>query len=314
MSFSASWNAVEGALAAVAEHRAKTESAAPLSFLHELNLAVVGDGTPGLTPLGEKYYMARFVLADEPATRDALRPVLMEQPVATAFCVALWGTAPVPVSGAVSLLLRLRVGDEAAAKRWLELMNRAGWIVYNRKNPKVRVVYNPSELVPPDEEEGREQSRGHLISPDTPFGNLLALREMVRAARTWIWWYEQHMPAKVLEVLYKEADGAKIDEIKLLSGPANVDDAVKSDFKRFHKEMLDKRGVAAEWRVLSKKRSFEHHDRFFFTDGMSRNLPPLNTILAGSTGEILPSDLDPAEFTRWWSEGVDLRNFQPAPQ
>jgi hypothetical protein len=33
---------------------------------------------------------------------------------------------------------------------------------------------------------------------------------------------------------------------------------------------------------------------------MSRNLPPLNTILAGSTGEILPSKVTAEDFDRWW--------------
>lgn len=42
-----------------------------------------------------------------------------------------------------------------------------------------------------------------------PFGNLMALRELLRAARNTIRWWEQHMPPKVLEVLYRELDGEK---------------------------------------------------------------------------------------------------------
>lgn len=45
---------------------------------------------------------------------------------------------------------------------------------------------------------------------------------------------------------------------------------------------------------------------------MSRNLPPLNTILAGSTGEILPSELADADFDRWWADGTDLAQVQIA--
>lgn len=267
-----------------------------------------------LTPLGEGYYDARFVARSPDETSDALANVLGSTAVVTAFCDALWGRGEVPVAGAVSLLRRLTyTSSEASCKRWLELMGKAGLISYNRSKPTVRVLYHPGELVPPDDEPEREQRRGHVLSPDTPFGNLLALRDLVRSARSFIHWYEQHMPPKVMEVLHREVDGANVDEIKLLSGPANLDDETKKDFKRFVKEMRSTRGIEVAWRVLSKKDAQQVHDRFFITNGQSKNLPPLNTIYAGSTGEILPSDVGDEEFQEWWAKGQDLSQWQPPP-
>jgi hypothetical protein len=117
------------------------------------------------------------------------------------------------------------------------------------------------------------------------------------------------MPPKVLEVLIKEIDGSVVDEIRILSGPAHVTDDLKDEFKRFQREMDASRSVDARWRVLAKKEAFKRHDRFFLSDGLARNLPPLNTILAGSTGEILKSEIDVSQFDEWWEEGNDLKDF-----
>ena len=265
----------------------------------------------GVTPAGERLYMAKHVAQDAEAAGEALAGVLKRQPVVHALLEALWPVGSVNTSGAVSLLKRLtKSQDEQTARRWLNVLNQAGLVAYNRANPKMRVLFNPTELISPEEDEERERERAHVISRETPFGNVLALRELLRAARGSIRWWEQHLPPKVLEVLYRELDGEKVQTVRLLSGPANVTADGKDDFKRFRSEMKKQRGIGVDWRVLTRQAAFTHHDRFFITEGMSRNLPPLNTILAGSTGEILPSELTEAEYDRWWADGTDLAQFE----
>ena len=253
-------------------------------------LTLVEGGT--LTSAGHAYYLARHVLEDVAAAGDALGDVLKTNAVASAFCETLWGSGDVPVGGAVSLLKRLTgTADEQSAKRWLEILNKGGLVAYNRRNPRLRVRFNPDELASPDEDAARERDKGHVITPDSPYGNLLALRALLRASRGFLCWYEQHMGAKVLEVLYREIEKGTVSSIRLLSGPAAISEDTKSEFKRFAKEMNDRRGIACGWRVLSKKRAQERHDRLLFSDGLARNIPPLNLILRGSTGEILPSSV-----------------------
>lgn len=174
----------------------------------------------------------------------------------------------------------------------------------------MRVLYNPSELVASEEDAERERAKGHVISPETPFGNVLALRELFRAARGSIRWWEQHLPPKALEVLYREVDGAHVSEIRLLSGPDNVTADAKGDFKLFRKDMVS-RGVTAEWKVLTKKEARKIHGRFFISEGLSRNIPPINSILMGSTDEILPSEVGPDDFDKWWANGEDIAAFTP---
>ena len=117
------------------------------------------------------------------------------------------------------------------------------------------------------------------------------------------------MPPKVLEVLYGELDGTKVKDVRILSGPANVGDDLRAEFGRFRKELKGARGIEVQWRVLDKEEAFKHHDRIILAKDQAKNLPPLNTILAGSVGEILPSELTPADFAEWWQLGADLASY-----
>jgi len=306
------WSALEKRLKVLAEDATRWD---PLRNPEDEELEQLGLATSrGLTEAGTEIYMAKHVLSDESAASEALGQVLREQQVVTAFCEPLWARGEVPVGGAVSLLKRLTGGDDdTSAKRWLEMMNAGGIVAYNRNRSTLRVLFNPSELVPPDEEAERERARGHVISPETPYGNLVALRDLVRSARSSIRWYEPHMPPKVLEVLHGQVEKGSVTEIRILSGPANVDGDLKDEFKRFASEMKRQRGIDCQWRVLSKKEAGNHHDRVFFGEGIARNIPPLNSILKGSTGEILESGIDPATFEEWWGLGQDIKDVQPPP-
>jgi hypothetical protein len=46
------------------------------------------------------------------------------------------------------------------------------------------------------------------------------------------------------------------------------------------------------------------------SDGPIALRPPLNTILAESTGEILPSEITAEDFDCWWGGGTDLAQFE----
>jgi hypothetical protein len=305
-----SWSAIEAALALVAESESERPEADDLIRLRGLELIEDSDGRPALTPAGERYWKAKFVLEDAVMARDALAEALRDHPVVTGFCGALWGAGQRPVTGALRLIRQLtKSSNDIENRRWLALMNSAGLIVYNPKFPTLRLNYNPNELVPAEVSEERGKTSAHVLSPDRPFGNLLALRSVLRAATDFLWWYEPQMPPKVLEVLYGELDGAKVTDVRLLSGPANITDALKADFGRFSTELKKTRGIVVGWRVLQKPEAFKRHDRIILSKDQAKNLPPLNTILAGSVGEILPSEIAPGEFEEWWKLGTDLAAF-----
>lgn len=301
----ATWQSI---LSRLAEFQ-RGEAGAPQKIdatLEELELRNGGS----TTELGERLYMAAHVLMDADQESAVIGDLLKRQPTVNGFCEALWPFSEVPVDGAVNLIRRLSGSKETEAKRLLELMNRGKLISYNRNKPRLRVLYNPGGMEADETQADSERKKSHLLAPDTRYGNLLALRELLRVARMWIRWYEQQMPPKVMEVLYGELASGNVTEVRLLSGPANITKRAQSDFLLFQEELKRKRGIEASWRVLSKDEAANHHDRFFISEDLSRNLPPLNSILKGTTGEILPSAMTAAGFDQLWARGVEIQSIQ----
>lgn len=129
--------------------------------------------------------MATYVAEDREAAGGALAGVLKRQPIVNALLEALWPLGTVNVTGAVSLFKRLtKRSNEQHARRLLNVLNQAGLVAYNRNNPKMRILFNPAELVSPEEAENRERERAaRVISRDTPYSNVLALRSCYGTVR-----------------------------------------------------------------------------------------------------------------------------------
>jgi hypothetical protein len=274
-------------------------------------LGLVGNAAP--SSAAHDFYFANFVVKNREQSERVLGDLLKRQLVANTFCEALWGYPIVSVQGGHNLIKRItRSPDDHNAMRWLNVMFRGGLIQFFRGG--LRVVYNPREIAVKSGDPAAEDAKGHLLDPKRPYANRLALSELLRGARKSLRWWEQHQTAKVLEVLYAEIDGRNVSSIRLLSGPNEISDATKEQFRRFRKEMASERNVSAEWRVLRKDDARSLHGRFFITDGYARNLPPLNLILAGTVDEILPSEVTARYFDEWWGRGIDIENFQPPPK
>jgi hypothetical protein len=94
--------------------------------------------------------MAKYVAQDREAAGETLGEVLKRQPIVNALLELLWPLGTVKVSGAVSLLKRLtKSQNEQAARRWLNVLNQAGLVAYNRNNPADASPLQPAELVRP---------------------------------------------------------------------------------------------------------------------------------------------------------------------
>lgn len=133
-----------------------------------------------------------------------------------------------------------------------------------------------------------------VIAPDREFSNVMSLRNILRDGEEYIWWADPHFHARGLEELIVSIDPAVVREIRILSGPANIDDKAKRDFSRFKGELAMK-SIAAEWRVM---RDFAH-DRYIVSKNSCYNVPPINSLLKGSYSEILETPNRPP-FEIWW--------------
>lgn len=148
------------------------------------------------------------------------------------------------------------------------------------------------------------------LHPDRPFSNDLAIRRVLRGLEGVIFWYEQHMPGKALEILLDELALDGVDEVRLLSGPANVNSKVKKSFERFSAE-LRARNVESDWRVLSGDQSRRLHARVIADDDETYEVPPLNSVLAGTVDSIRASEIPLDSFTDAFEDGTSLRDYQP---
>ncbi|MFN2641340.1 MAG: hypothetical protein ABR548_05510 [Actinomycetota bacterium] len=175
----------------------------------------------------------------------------------------------------------------------LELLNEVGIVAYSRKHQTVRIT---APIPEPD----AANPTIRVVEPTRPFSNIKHLREILRAAREYVWWCDPQFSKRGLEPLADEADAAHITEIRILSGPANATADATSDFKRFKAEMATA-GITAEWRVVPKDK-MTWHDRFIVSKNETWNVPPINTLYKGDYSEAGRSEARPP-FDTWWQEG-----------
>jgi hypothetical protein len=265
------------------------EALRAIGLLRKDNADLSGDG--------RAFEDAFWVYDQRDTAIQVLRHGAMRLPVAQAIMQGLNGRPPVPVGGVHHLLVRhgLVAADAISDLRtFLLSLNALGIVAYSKKLQTVRL------LVPLPE---AADSEIEVIEPDRPYSNVLALRELLRACEEHIWWAEPHLGRKALEPLVYEADATRVTEIRLLSGPAQVDDPARKDWHRFKKE-LAARGITCEWRVVpTNKRDW--HDRYIVGRRQAWNLPPLNTLYKGDYSEIWRT-ASPPPFERWWREGTPV--------
>lgn len=145
------------------------------------------------------------------------------------------------------------------------------------------------------------------LQPDKPFSNDLAVRQLIRRLEGRVFWYEQHMDRKALEILSEELSLDSVTELRLLSGPANLSPKTKKAYQRFLEE-LEAQGIECQWRVLTPDRARKLHARVLCDDDETYELPPLNSVLAGTVDSIRASEIPLEPFEEAWAadDAVDL--------
>lgn len=161
-----------------------------------------------------------------------------------------------------------------------------------------------SEIKTIPRENQRLGVRPSEIKPSEPYSNLLRLRNILRSCEKYIWWVDNYFNARGLEELFLCLDPAVVRDVRILSGPARVDDKAKRDFERFRKELAPK-GIYAEWRV---SKGFAH-DRFILGDNVCYLATSVDTILVGNYSQMLETPNRPP-FELWWSSAMPLSDYK----
>lgn len=149
------------------------------------------------------------------------------------------------------------------------------------------------------------------LQPDRPFSNDLAVRQLIRRLEGSVFWYEQHMDRKALEILSEELSLEGVTEVRLLSGPANLTSKTRKAFERFSEE-LEAQGLECQWRVLPSDRARQLHARVLCDDDETYELPPLNSVLVGAVDSIRASEIPLEPFEEAWNDdaATDLVEYE----
>lgn len=228
------------------------------------------------------------------------RAALLRQPITQALIQGLHGRGSISLDGALHFLASHRLAQVDAAssiRSFFTVLNEAGIVVWSKQKQTVRIVM---EL---PEESSEFEPVVRVIEQDRPFSNVMHLRQMLRSCEDYIWWAEPHLPRKALESLVLEADRAKINDIRLVSAPREVDEATRKDWKRFGSEMRAL-GITAEWRT-AKPGTLGLHDRYIMGRRQVWNLPPVNSVHKGDYAEAFKSPNRPP-FADWWNAASPL--------
>jgi len=202
-------------------------------------------------------------------------------------------------------MLFQEVVDELADIRLERVLSEEELFGLFNLTPPIRSKEGKKEIIETrvPEIEAVPSQRVMVVKPEEPYSNVLKLRQLLRESEEYIWWADLHFPARGLEELIASIDPALVREVRILSGPANVDPRAKHDFTRFREELSNK-GIAAEWRIL---REFSH-DRFIINKNVCYNVPPLNSWLRGQYSEISQTPNEPP-FKQWWEKAIPIENL-----
>lgn len=291
----------EDILAALKRARRGEPPGGPKGVDHILRRAGLTDEDGDVTSAGQALHKRRWVLGDADGASEAvgraLRPLLPVQVIEQ----ELRGFPAVPEDGVLELLqvhraapADLTVDDlRPTLRHWNEL----GVLVYSRKTKSVRVGRLPDEN---EAAPGEDDRIAVLVSPQTPYSNVVRLRRILRRLRGTVYWVDKHFNARAFEDLIDEIDSDAVDEVRILSGSADNVLTSKSfrDYGRFEEEMSN-RGVVSEWRVAASDIAADLHDRWLLDDKSRYNLPPVNSFYKGQYSEILQTESDPP-VSEWW--------------
>jgi len=263
-------------------------------LLHRIGVV----SSAGLTDSGLALFRTAWILRQTEQAQRALGLALRALTPIQVLEQELLQFGSVPADGVLELLKLHRCvtpdTEVEELRRFFRQFSGTELFVYSNKFKTVRALEPP-----PDELRAGEQRRlAAMVSPKTPYLNVVRLRRIIRTLSGVVWWADRHFGARALEELAEELSGEQVNEVRIISGTADnvLTDRSMRDFVRFRSEMSNK-GIQAEWRVDSG--ASEWHDRWLGDASGAWNMPPVNNLFKNDYSEMLPTDARPP-FEEWW--------------
>jgi hypothetical protein len=258
----------------------------------------------GLTERGEALFKLAYVQRDSAAAVHALGQslrVLLPYQVLEQELVGFGTVSTEAIHDLLGLHRSLPAdSSNVDVRSFLRSSNRLGIVKYSQRDNTVRVV----ATTPDAPLAGESADLAAIVSPKTPFSNVVRLRRILRALTGAVLWADPHFGHRALEELL-EVDTDKVLTIRIISGDAAnvVTEKARANFTRFRDE-LAARGASAEWRVDAQA-DRDWHDRWLLGGDVAYNMPPVNTLFKGDYSEMLPTPNRPP-VDEWWSRAQSL--------
>jgi hypothetical protein len=256
-----------------------------------------------LTEAGRALFKLAWVLRKSKDAEQALGSALRQLTPMQVIEQELRGLGPIPEEGVLDLLKQHR----AVPKDWelsrirpmLRWFSSVSVIAYSYKLKTIRSLASAPDAALA----GEVQAIASMVSPKTPYLNVVRLRRILRQLRGVVWWADPHFGARALEELAEELDFNVVTEVRIISGDADnvISDKSAKDYARFKAEMANK-SVITEWRVDDRK-TRDWHDRWLADSNSAWNVPPINTLLKNDYCEISPASERPP-LDQWWQRSL----------
>jgi hypothetical protein len=261
--------------------------------------------TGELSEIGKAVFESIYIRRDGKET-EALKHLLLVFPPTIALQQYLWGVPKASVDQALTVLKTTGFwfyDSKEPLTHFLDFLNYAGVITYNKKSREVKILISPDTPRVP---------RNVFIDPSRQFSNILWIKRVLGECEGSIHWLDKHFQKEGLEWLWSIADAEKITKIRILSldmEDANLGSDARKYFKRFKQEMENK-GIKTSWATIDSKQIRDAHDRWILDEvGYVRNVPNVNAISSGQRSEMnLSNNYDEARkvFEEYWSKATEI--------
>lgn len=266
------------------EYLSKSDIGDDFEFLE--NLGIFDDQATGeLSSVGRALFESIFIRCDG-KDKEILSSLLLKYPPTTVIQQYLWGISDVRLEQVLSVLKSTGFWiyeSQEPLTHFLDLLNYAGLIKYDRKKRQIVVLASPDTEVAP---------QNIFIDPSRPFSNIIWVKKILGECTGYIYWLDKHFQKEALDWLWAVADSNKIKEIKILSldlGEKNLGIEARKYYKRFKQELSSK-GVSVVWATIDSKLVRDNHDRWIIGKNYLRNVPNVNAISSGQKSEMNQSN------------------------
>ena len=147
-----------------------------------------------------------------------------------------------------------------------------------------------------------------LLSPEKPFSNKKAIRDIISSCEKYIYWVDKYFSRAGLDWLSESLNTSKVKNIKILMSSEKLNEKFISLYKDLREELKND-GIQCELRVIDNKLGADIHDRWIISENLCYNMPSTDTVARGQYSEVKRTPNFPP-FNEWWAKSKDLDDIQ----